>query len=368
MDSGDYIRIEHITKRFGGFHAVDDAHFSIKQGEFFSLLGPSGCGKTTLLRMIAGFEFPTEGEIYIDGQPVTGVPANKRPTNMVFQSYAIFPHLNVYDNVAYGLRKLRLDRAELDRRVKEALAMIRMDGFESRRADQMSGGQRQRVALARALVNRPKVLLLDEPLGALDKKLREQMQFELRSLQQNVGITFVFVTHDQEEALSLSDRIAVMQKGRVMQIASPRELYESPTTREVADFIGTMNFLKGVVKSKDEKVAVVEAEGLGLVNVPLPAEHGFAPPGAEVLIGARPEKLDVVRGAPHPGEKGIKGDIGACAYLGDRNHYQVTIAGHAEPLQVATEQGDRSTLASFTPGEQVTISWGDNSLVLLPRT
>ncbi|MCC6919378.1 MAG: ABC transporter ATP-binding protein [Alphaproteobacteria bacterium] len=368
MSAGDYIRIENITKRFGSFHAVDNADFGIKQGEFFSLLGPSGCGKTTLLRMIAGFEFPTEGEIYIDGQPVTGVPANKRPTNMVFQSYAIFPHLDVYDNVAYGLRKLRLDKAELDRRVKEALAMIRMDGFETRKADQMSGGQRQRVALARALVNRPKVLLLDEPLGALDKKLREQMQFELRSLQQNVGITFIFVTHDQEEALSLSDRIAVMQKGKVMQIATPRELYESPTTREVADFIGTINLLNGTVKSKDDKVAVVEAQGLGLVNVPLPADHAFAPAGAEILVGARPEKLDVVRGAPHPGEKGIKGDIGACAYLGDRNHYQVTIAGRAEPLQVATEQGDRSTLASFMPGEQVTISWGDNSLVLLPRT
>jgi len=368
MNPADYIRVEHVTKRFGSFHAVDDAHFSIRQGEFFSLLGPSGCGKTTLLRMIAGFEFPTEGEIYIDGNPVTGVAANKRPTNMVFQSYAIFPHLNVYDNVAYGLRKLRLDKAELDRRVTEALGMVRMAGFEARRSDQMSGGQRQRVALARALVNRPKVLLLDEPLGALDKKLREQMQFELRSLQQNVGITFIFVTHDQEEALSLSDRIAVMQKGKVMQIATPRELYESPTTREVADFIGTINLLGGIVKSKDDKVAVVEADGLGVVNVPLPADHAFAPVGAEVLLGARPEKLDVVRGAPHPGEKGIKGDIGACAYLGDRNHYQVTIAGRAEPLMVATEQGDRSTLASFTPGEHVTISWGDNSLVLLPKT
>ena len=368
MNSGDYIRIEHVTKRFGSFHAVDDAHFSIRPGEFFSLLGPSGCGKTTLLRMIAGFEFPTEGEIYIDGQPVTGVPANKRPTNMVFQSYAIFPHLDVYDNVAYGLRKAKLPKAELDRRVKEALGMIRMDGFENRRADQMSGGQRQRVALARALVNRPKVLLLDEPLGALDKKLREQMQFELRMLQQQVGITFIFVTHDQEEALSLSDRIAVMQKGKVLQIASPRELYESPNCREVADFIGTMNFMPGVVKSIEPKVAVVEVEGLGLINSPLPEDYSFAAVGSEVLIGARPEKLDVVRGAPHPGEKGVKGTIGACAYLGDRNHYQVTIEGRAAPLQVATEQGDRSTLASFSPGEHVTVSWGDNSMVLLPMS
>ncbi|MFO1238504.1 MAG: ABC transporter ATP-binding protein, partial [Alphaproteobacteria bacterium] len=257
MTTPDFIHVDHVTKRFGSFRAVDDADFGIKQGEFFSLLGPSGCGKTTLLRMIAGFEFPTEGEIYIDGQPVTGVPANKRPTNMVFQSYAIFPHLNVYDNIAYGLRKLRLSKAELDKRVQDALAMIKLSGFEDRKSDQMSGGQRQRIALARALVNRPKVLLLDEPLGALDKKLREQMQFELRQLQKTVGITFIFVTHDQEEALSLSDRIAVMQKGQVLQIASPRELYESPNCREVADFIGTMNFLHGSVKAIDGKTAVV---------------------------------------------------------------------------------------------------------------
>ncbi len=368
MTTPDFIHVDHVTKRFGSFRAVDDADFGIKQGEFFSLLGPSGCGKTTLLRMIAGFEFPTEGEIYIDGQPVTGVPANKRPTNMVFQSYAIFPHLNVYDNIAYGLRKLRLTKADLDKRVQDALAMIKLSGFEDRKSDQMSGGQRQRIALARALVNRPKVLLLDEPLGALDKKLREQMQFELRQLQKTVGITFIFVTHDQEEALSLSDRIAVMQKGQVLQIASPRELYESPNCREVADFIGTMNFLNGSVKAIDGKTAVVDVQGLGLVNVPLPDDYAFATPGAEVLVGARPEKLDVMRGAPHPGEKGVKGDIGACAYLGDRNHYQVTIAGLGQPLMVATEQGDRSTLASFSPGEQVTVSWGDNSLVLLPRT
>ncbi len=366
MDQADYIRIERVTKRFGAFKAVDDADFSIRKGEFFSLLGPSGCGKTTLLRMIAGFEFPSEGEIYIDGQPVTGVPANRRPTNMVFQSYAIFPHLNVYDNIAYGLRKQRLNKTELDRRVGEALEMIKLSGFEGRRSDQMSGGQRQRIALARALVNRPKVLLLDEPLGALDKKLREQMQFELRLLQQQVGITFIFVTHDQEEALSLSDRIAVMQSGRVLQIATPRELYESPVTRSVADFIGTMNFLKGHVRSVEATSATVDVEGLGLANTPLPADHGFVTPGAEVLVGARPEKLDVVRGAPHPGEKGVKGVIGACAYLGDRNHYQVRVEGRAQPLQIATEQGDRSTVASFTADEQVTVSWGDNSLVLLP--
>ncbi len=366
MAGDGYIRIEHVTKRFGAVAAVDDADFSIARGEFFSLLGPSGCGKTTLLRMIAGFEFPTEGEIYIDGQAITGVPANKRPTNMVFQSYAIFPHLTVRDNIAYGLRKLKLTRAEIDRRVAEALEMISLPGFESRRSDQMSGGQRQRIALARALVNRPKVLLLDEPLGALDKKLREKMQFELRQLQREVGITFVFVTHDQEEALSLSDRIAVMQKGKILQIASPRVLYEAPNCREVADFIGTMNFLKGVVRRTQTDGVVVDCEGLGLVTTPVPDDASFARPGAPALVAVRPEKLDVVKGDPHPGEKGVRGTIGAHAYLGDRSHFQVELPGRVEPVQVATEQSVRSTQIAFEPGEEVTISWADKDLVLLP--
>ncbi len=235
---------------------MDAVELAIKHGEFFSLLGPSGCGKTTLLRMIAGFDYPSEGEIYIDGAPMSAVPPNKRPSNMVFQSYAIFPHLNVFDNIAYGLRKERLARAELSRRVNEALAMIKLEGFGKRRGDQLSGGQRQRVALARALILKPKVLLLDEPLGALDKRLREAMQIELRQLQKNVGITFVFVTHDQEEALSLSDRVAVMSGGKVLQIAPPRTLYEAPNCREVADFIGTMNFFDGTVTSYDDGLSI----------------------------------------------------------------------------------------------------------------
>ena len=221
------------------------------RGEFFALLGPSGCGKTTLLRMIAGFEAPDSGTISIDGEIMNAVPPHLRPTNMVFQSYAIFPHLNVFDNIAYGLRKLKLPKDAMRAKVEAMLATVRLEGLGGRAADQLSGGQRQRVALARALVREPKVLLLDEPLGALDKRLREAMQIELRAMQKSVGITFVLVTHDQEEALSLSDRVAVMSGGRILQVASPRELYEAPNCREVADFIGEINFFDGVVTSRD---------------------------------------------------------------------------------------------------------------------
>ena len=239
------ISISGVTKRFGPVSAVDNISFDIHRGEFFSLLGSSGCGKTTLLRMLAGFEQPTEGEIFIDAEPMAGVPANHRPTNMVFQSYAIFPHLNVRENIGYGLRNAAASKEETRKRVNEALDLVKLGGYGERATHQLSGGQRQRVALARALVCRPKVLLLDEPLGALDKNLREEMQIELRALQRTVGITFVFVTHDQEEALTLSDRIAVMSKGRVLQIDAPEALYENPNCREVAEFIGTMNVFPG---------------------------------------------------------------------------------------------------------------------------
>ena len=238
------ITINHVFKDFGSVRAVNDANFEIAEGEFFSLLGPSGCGKTTLLRMLAGFEVPTRGSIHIDGRDVTMVPPNHRPVNMVFQNYAIFPHLNVASNIAFGMRKSGLSKRELAGRIEEMLDLIRLPGYGERTAMELSGGQRQRVALARALIKQPKVLLLDEPLGALDKKLREQMQIELRQLQQQVGITFVFVTHDQEEALTLSDRNAVMAQGDVLEISTPGELYEAPGSRFVADFIGTHELLR----------------------------------------------------------------------------------------------------------------------------
>jgi spermidine/putrescine ABC transporter ATP-binding subunit len=361
----DYIiRIENVTKQFpGGVKAVDSANFNIERGEFFSLLGPSGCGKTTLLRMIAGFEFPSEGEIFIDGQPSALIPSYKRPTNMVFQSYAIFPHLNVFDNIAYGLRKDRLSRRELTRRVEESLAMIKLSGFGARRGDQLSGGQRQRVALARALVKRPKVLLLDEPLGALDKKLREEMQIELRQLQKTVGITFVFVTHDQEEALSMSDRIAVMGKGVVLQIAPPKDLYEAPNSVEVATFIGSINLIDATVKSVAGGEATLEAPGFGQLRAP--AIEGLAP-GAKVVAAIRPEKLNLLGQRPVSGAF-VEGKIQAAAYLGDRSHYQVFVKGRSEPVYVAAQNVERAMASGFDPAKPVYITWEPQSLILLRK-
>ena len=243
------VELSAVTKRFGEFVAVGDLTLDIYEGEFFSLLGPSGCGKTTTLRMIAGFEEPTEGGISVDGDPMRGVPPYRRPVNTVFQSYAIFPHLNVFDNVAFGLRRSGVKGEELHKRVTEACEMVQLSGFEKRKPNMLSGGQQQRVALARALVNHPKVLLLDEPLGALDLKLRKEMQLYLKNLQHEVGITFIYVTHDQEEALTMSDRIAVMNEGRVQQVADPPTLYEHPKNRFVADFIGQTNVFSGTVES-----------------------------------------------------------------------------------------------------------------------
>jgi spermidine/putrescine transport system ATP-binding protein/putrescine transport system ATP-binding protein len=349
-----FIHIAHVTKRFGAVTAVDDAELSIGRGEFFSLLGPSGCGKTTLLRMIAGFEYPTSGEIHVEGQRITDTPPNLRPSNMVFQSYAIFPHLSVFDNIAYGLRKERLARGEIDRRVNDALAMVRLDGFGARRSEELSGGQRQRVALARALVRRPKLLLLDEPLGALDKRLREAMQIELRQLQKSVGITFVFVTHDQEEALSMSDRVAVMSGGRILQVAGPRELYESPNCREVADFIGEINFFDGVAVAP----GIVEAASLG--RVALKTDSAV---GTKVLLAIRPEKITLSRG----GGDAVNGKIVSAAYLGERSHYAVAIDGRAEPIAVAVQNTARDAAHGFAVGDTVGLGWPDDGVIALPR-
>ena len=293
MSAPAIVRIEGVTKRFGSVVAVDDVSVDIRPNEFFALLGPSGCGKTTLLRMLAGFERASAGRILIDGEDVAQVPPNRRPVNMVFQSYAVFPHMSVADNVAYGLRVTGTARGEIAPRVGAALAMVRLDGLDERMPDQLSGGQRQRVALARALIKRPKVLLLDEPLSALDKKLREEMQLELVRLQQDVGITFVIVTHDQEEALSMADRIAVMDRGRILQIAPPDELYEQPSCRMVADFIGTMNLFPARVLAAANPGIRVEAAGLGTFELP-----GAAPAGSEIGVAVRPEKVALSREPP----------------------------------------------------------------------
>ncbi|GAB5467629.1 MAG: ABC transporter ATP-binding protein [Rhodospirillales bacterium] len=362
MSDEAFISIQDVSKSFGRVRAVDRVSIDIARGEFFSLLGPSGCGKTTLLRMLAGLEYPTSGEILIDGQPMSTVPPNKRPVGMVFQSYAIFPHLNVRQNIGYSLRRDRLPKADFNARVAEMLELIRLPGYEERGAHELSGGERQRVALARALIGRPKVLLLDEPLGALDKKLREQMQLELRALQRSIGITFVFVTHDQEEALTMSDRIAVMSKGRYLQIDSPTQLYEAPHSREVADFIGTINFFDAQVRDVKVDHAEVDAGPLGRLSAPL-LRNSFAP-GQQVLAAIRPEKLLLTMEEP-TADHAVRGVLDTAAYLGDRSHFYVRVAGVETPVAVSAQ--NMSQVQTFNDAEagNVWLSWASDAVVLL---
>ncbi len=363
MNERGIISIRGVSKHFGAVHAVDDVDLEIQRGEFFSLLGPSGCGKTTLLRILAGLEMPSEGEIYIDDQPMSAIPAYRRPVNMVFQNYAIFPHLDVRGNIAFGLRKSGLSKPEINAKVEEMLDLIKLPGYAGRGATELSGGERQRIALARALIKRPKVLLLDEPLGALDKKLREQMQLELRDLQKSVGITFVFVTHDQEEALTMSDRIAVMSKGRVLQVSSPTGLYERPGSRFVADFIGTMNFFEGQVRESNNGTTVVDAGSLGAVEA---ATDGEAPDvGANVVVAIRPEKLKLHFEAPGEGANIIEGRMGPAAYLGDRSHFHVLLPGREQPVAVAVQNMESSAAGLASSDQPVWLSFSNESVVLL---
>lgn len=357
-----FISIRNVSKTFGAVTAVDRVSMDIGAGEFFSLLGPSGCGKTTLLRMLAGFETPTSGDIVIDGQSMAAVPPHHRPVNMVFQSYAIFPHLDVAANIAYGMRKAGLSRRALDALVDEMLEMIKLPGYGKRRAHELSGGERQRIALARALIKRPKVLLLDEPLGALDKKLREQMQLELRDLQRSVGITFVFVTHDQEEALTMSDRIAVMAKGRVLQIDTPSRLYETPDNREVAAFIGNMNFFDARIISLDDDLATVDAGPLGRFSASV---RGAAfTPGDTVLVAIRPEKFSLSEiGKPDNGHS-VEGRLSSSAYLGDRSHFYVQVDGIEKPIAVSAQNTSRIGVVGDRE-RRVWLSWSDDAVVLL---
>ncbi|MFO1088066.1 MAG: ABC transporter ATP-binding protein [Hyphomicrobiales bacterium] len=359
------IVLDRVEKRFGPVIAVDRVSFDIARGEFFSLLGASGCGKTTLLRMLAGLEQPTDGEITIDGVPMAGVPANRRPTNMVFQSYAIFPHLNVQENVGYGLRRLKLPRDEAARRVQEALDLVKLGSYGERGAHQLSGGQRQRVALARALVCRPKVLLLDEPLGALDKKLREEMQVELRALQRTVGITFVFVTHDQEEALALSDRIAVMARGQVLQIDTAQRLYEVPNCREVAEFIGNMNLIAGRVKRVTRDGVEIDAGIAGTVTAPL-QDNGLAA-GANVHLAVRPEKVQLTAKRPAKSPNAMRGVVTARTYLGDRSHFLIAVEGLERPLSVSRQNADAEVATAEGIGDSVFVHWPVAAGLLLDR-
>jgi spermidine/putrescine ABC transporter ATP-binding subunit len=362
IQNDSFISIQNIDKYFGSFQAINNISMDVGHGEFFSLLGSSGCGKTTLLRMLAGFENPSSGEIYIDGQPMSEVPPHMRPVNMVFQNYAIFPHLNVRDNIAYGLRKQKLVRAKRNDMVDEMLELIRLPDYGDRRANQLSGGQRQRIALARALILRPKVLLLDEPLGALDKQLREQMQLELRALQRTVGITFVFVTHDQEEALTLSDRIAVMSRGEVKQLDTPNELYERPISREVASFIGTMNFFDGRVTGSTAKAVTVDAAGLGKMSIPrsqIPFHEGD-----RVHIAIRPEKLELSETASEDVSASARGTLQNAAYLGERSHYYVKLDNVEAPVAVSAQNRFGGSF-TIEEGKPVWLKWRNEAAVLL---
>jgi spermidine/putrescine ABC transporter ATP-binding subunit len=344
------LQIDGITKRFGQVTAVDRISLEIQDGEFFAILGPSGCGKTTLLRVVAGFETPDEGRVQLAGADITELKANRRPVNLMFQSYALFPHMTVFGNVAYGLEMEGLRGAELSTRVTEALAMVRMSDFASRKPNQLSGGQRQRVALARALVKRPKVLLLDEPLGALDRKLREQMQIELKRLQQDTGIAFVVVTHDQEEALTLADRIALLDRGKIVQLATPRELYDKPVNRFAADFIGLMNFIDGKVERSG-----FEAPGLGR----LPAPNGVADGPAALAI--RPERVRLTVASDG---SAIQGRVEGAAFLGQDVIAHVTVPNLARPI-VARLAAGHPLSAKLARGQQVWLNWQADQAVIL---
>jgi spermidine/putrescine transport system ATP-binding protein/putrescine transport system ATP-binding protein len=364
MQDSLFISIRDVSKRFGSIVAVDSADLEINRGEFFALLGPSGCGKTTLLRMLAGFEMPSQGEIFIDGEQMSSVPPYRRPVNMVFQNYAIFPHLNVFQNIAFGLRKERLSADKLKTRVHEALSLIKMEGFGERKPDELSGGQRQRVALARALVKNPKVLLLDEPLGALDKNLREQMQLELRQLQKAVGVTFVFVTHDQEEALTMSDRIAVMSAGKVLEVGSPSGLYERPQTRFVAEFLGTMNVFEGSIHALDGDDYVVDTRGLGRIKA-CAGSLDFAI-GEKISVALRPENLKIVDVRSEAAIDGsVDGAMSNIAYFGDSAQVYVQLQGSEQALVVAIQNQDGAASNLARSSGDITIGWSKSSVLLL---
>src|SRR6202790_592045 len=318
-----YVQVDHVTKSFGDFKAVDDVSLKIYKGEIFCLLGASGCGKTTLLRILGGFETPSAGKIYIDGEDMTGVPPYERPVNMMFQSYALFPHMNVEQNVAFGLKQDRLPKHEIQARVATMLELVKMGAYAKRKPHQLSGGQRQRVALARSLVQRPKLVLLDEPLGALDKKLREHTQFELISLQDKLGVTFVVVTHDQEEAMTLASRIGVMNHGEIVQAGTPSEIYEFPGSKFVADFVGSVNMFEGkLIEDEPEYVRIGSDELGGTIYV----SHGIsAAPEAVVWAAVRPEKIFMSTAPPEGTDNVVRGAVQDIAYLGDLSIYLVKL-------------------------------------------
>ena len=334
MSDKEFIKIKNVSKNFEDVVAVDNINVDIARGEFFSLLGPSGCGKTTLLRILAGFEYPSSGSVFIDNLDVTDITPNLRPTNMVFQNYAIFPHINVKRNIEFGLRKEKLSKDELDKRVQDALKMVQLEGYEDRYSNQLSGGQRQRIALARALVKQPKVLLLDEPLGALDKKLREEMQLELRNLQRSIGITFIFVTHDQEEAMTMSDRVAVMNKGKILQISPPRDLYDNPKNLFVGDFIGQINFLDTQIVKIEGNNAKVLINKLGEHEI-MTSNNNLSQ-NESIVCAIRPETIIISKTNEKNSDICIKGSIVNTSFYGNMTYVYVKIEGLSKPIMVST--------------------------------
>ncbi len=356
-----HISFADVTKKFGDFVAVDNLSLGVYGREFFALLGASGCGKSTLLRMLAGFEEPTSGVITLDGQDMHGIPPYRRPVNMMFQSYALFPHMTVEKNIAFGLKQDRMARSELDARVDEMLKLVKLDQFRGRKPDQLSGGQRQRVALARSLAKKPKVLLLDEPLGALDKKLREETQFELVDVQQDLGMTFIVVTHDQEEAMTMADRIAVMKEGKILQVATPEEVYEAPASRFVADFIGSVNMLEGVV-SKPGGTTVIETQSGLVIRTKTDQETAE---NDKVWFAVRPEKLRVASKKPKTTSVNtIDGEIWDIAYLGDMTTFHIRLDG-GQILKASVINDARLAQEQLTWHDRAWVSFAEDAGVVL---
>jgi len=358
-----YIRFENITKRFGDFTAVNDLTLHVYEREFFALLGASGCGKSTLLRMLAGFDEPTSGRILLDGQDLAGIPPYRRPVNMMFQSYALFPHMTVEANIAFGLKQEGMPKADIEKRVSEMLKLVKLEPFAKRKPHQLSGGQRQRVALARSVAKRPKVLLLDEPLGALDKKLREETQFELMDLQQELGLTFMIVTHDQEEAMTMADRIAIMDKGEIMQVATPAEIYEAPASRFVADFVGDVNIFEGAVAGREN--GAIRIAGNNGVSI-LTTNAGDAGEGAQVSFAIRPEKIRVSSKRPAEAVNAIEGQVYDIAYLGDMTVYHIRLPD-GRVVKASALNAARTTEDPLTWDDRAWISFPADAGVVLTR-
>ncbi|WP_413992098.1 ABC transporter ATP-binding protein [Labrys okinawensis] len=358
------IRFENVTKRFGDFVAVNDVSIDIHQREFFSLLGPSGCGKTTLMRMLAGFEEPTSGRITLAGKDLAGVPPYERPANMMFQSYALFPHMSVADNIAFGLKMDKMPKQQIQERVNEMLKLVKLEKFAARKPHQLSGGQRQRVALARAVAKQPKVLLLDEPLGALDKKLREETQFELMDIQVELGITFIIVTHDQEEAMTMSDRIAVMDHGKLVQVAPPGVIYEQPNSKYVADFIGNINIFEGKVGSVNGNAVSVQSAG----NPPFRVESAEpVSTGQTVFLAIRPEKMRISLDQPADTSNCLIGEVFDIGYLGDWTNYVVEIASLGQRIRVSSANMSRFVERPLTWEDKVYVTFAPDAGVLLTK-